>query len=153
MPAGVVRLSTAYPAFAMDAHFERAVGAVGRTWIGIEAQAVLRAKFPVDAVEHFTEFTDCVRKISRAPGRIRDGLERMLSGRVAASLVFHDAHDDRVKEGVSAKSGPPRGLKVRAAGRFSCIGYEHNHTAAARGIAREGLRAQVHRVVKRRPIT
>src|SRR5882762_7826697 len=119
MPAGVVCLSAAHPAFAMDAHFERAVGSVGRTWIGIIAQAVLRAKFPVDAVEHFTEFADGVREISRAPGRIRDGLERMLSGRVAASLVFHDAHDDRINEGVSA------------AGRFSCIGYEYNHTAAA----------------------
>ena len=91
----------------------------------------MRAKFPVDAVEHFTEFAGGVREISRAPGRIRNGLERMLSGRIAASLVFHHPHDDRVNEGVSAKSGPPRGLKVSTAGRFSCIGYEHNHTTAA----------------------
>src|SRR6266566_9614158 len=107
MPASVVCLSAAHPAFAMDAYFERAVGAVGRTWIGIVAQAVLRAKFPVDPIEHFTEYADGVREISRGPGRIRNGLERMLSGRVAASLVFHDAHDDRVNEGVCVKSGPP----------------------------------------------
>src|SRR6267378_596501 len=131
MPAGVVCLSAAHPAFAMDAHFERAVGTVGRTRIGIVAEAILRAKFPVDTVEHLTEFAGSVREISCASGRIRNGFERMFSSRVAASLVFHDAHDDRIKEGVSAKSGPPRGLKVSTAGRFSCIGYEYNHTTAA----------------------
>jgi len=50
MAAGVVCFSAADPTFAMDAHFERAVGAVGRPWIGIEAQAVLGAEFAVDAV-------------------------------------------------------------------------------------------------------
>src|SRR5258707_15022830 len=105
MPASVVCLSAAHPAFATDAHFERAVGAVGRTWIGIVAQAGLRAKFPVDAVEHFSEFAGGVREISRGPGRIRNGLERMLSSSIAASLVFPDGHGARGNEGVSANDG------------------------------------------------
>src|SRR6266852_8282926 len=85
MPAGVVCLPAAHLAFAFDAHFERAVGTVRGARIGIVAQAILRAELPVYAVEHFTEFADCVREISRAARRIRNRLERVLSRRIAAT--------------------------------------------------------------------
>src|SRR5882762_11927216 len=87
MAASVVCLSAADPTFAMDAHFERAVGAVGRPRIGVEAQAVLGAEVAVDAVKHGAEFSGRIRKISGAACGIRDGLEGMLSGGVAAALV------------------------------------------------------------------
>src|ERR1700681_411600 len=87
MATGVVCLAAAHLAFAFNVHFERAVGSVGRARVGIVAEAVLRAKFPVNAIEHFAEFTDGVREISGAAGRIRNSFERVLAGRVAASLI------------------------------------------------------------------
>src|SRR5258708_40130791 len=118
MAAGVVCLSAAHLTFAMDAHFERAVGAVGRPRIWIVAQAILGAEFAVDAVKHFTEFAGRIWEISRAARGIRNGLEGMLSRGVAAALVFHHSNHDRVEKRVGSKCSPPPGLKVGTAVRF-----------------------------------
>jgi len=66
--AGEVLLAAAHLAFAFHTYFERAVGSVGRARVGILAQAVLRSKLAVDAVEHISELADRIREISRATG-------------------------------------------------------------------------------------
>src|ERR1700693_4870781 len=118
MSAGVVGFAASDFAFTFYADFKIAVGAVRGPGVRVVAKAVLGAQLPVNPVEDRVEFTGTVWKIYGAPGRIRDGLEGVLAGGVAATLVFYHPHKNGVEKNVSAESRTPGGLKVRTAGGF-----------------------------------
>ena len=145
--AGQVRLSVADLVVAGDFDFDAAVSVGGAPGIGIVAEAVLRAQLAVDAVEDAVEFAGGVGEKHGAAHGVGDGLEGMLAGGEAATLVFDGANDDGVKKRAGAHRFLARGVEVDAAGGFAGVGDENDDAASILATMLERARSEKDGVV------
>ena len=73
----------------------------------------------------------------------------MLTSGVAATLVFHRADDDGVKERVGSHGLLTGRIEIRSAGGFARIGHQDDHSAALIPAALERAGTEKHGVIDR----
>src|SRR5208283_1001574 len=70
-------------------HVDGAIGVRRAPRIGVIGQAVLRAQLLVDAVEDHRELGRGIRKEHGSAGGLRNGLQRVFAGGIAAVLILY----------------------------------------------------------------
>src|SRR5262252_4216641 len=133
MPDFVVTLHT---------HDNLAKGVRRAARMRIVAQAILRAQLTVNAVEDGVELLRGIGIKNGAAGRVRDGLEGVFPGSVAAALALHRADDDGVEKRTRENGLPSGRFEIAARGGFAGVGDQDDDPAVLAGAAVESAGAK-----------
>src|SRR5262249_30244973 len=85
-PAGVVRFARANDVIPCYPHLNFSMAPSRRSRMGIVAEPVLRAKFPVNLIEHGPQLTQGVGKIYGSARAVRNGLQCMFARGIPAAF-------------------------------------------------------------------